>query len=170
MKKVQITVCTLLISLGFIAHANAADWYGLDGYNDELGTYFDKSSVTKSNGSVTLWVKFVWDKKLNKQNGVYSGASKKTYFCATKKSQTLAWSNYGINNEFLASDTKPDGIEAVTPGTIGEEVLTIVCKPSFPNSPSNENGYYKVTDNDIFSDNQAFFDRKRAAKNDPAPK
>ncbi|MES2585669.1 MAG: surface-adhesin E family protein [Pseudomonadota bacterium] len=169
MKKSFILKTVVLAMITYGSVVQAADWYGTNAFSNTAAYYFDRSSVVKSNGNITLWVKTVKDTKSEISHGVYSYASKNTYFCSTKSSQNTFESQYGKNGDFIKSFPEVGPIEPIIPGSVGEDMLKIVCSPNFPNDLSNKN-YYKISDGDIFKDNQSFYDRRRAAQNDPAPK
>lgn len=168
--KITVLKILFLVACGSASYANAADWYGFNNiYTDTEGWYFDKSSIVKGGGNITLWTKMVADKKLQRSNKTYSAAIRRTYFCSEKMTQVLYETDYDLNNNFIESDSTLGKKSSPIPGTIGEDLMIVICTPNFPHEPSSKD-YYRVSSGDIFSDNQAFFDRRRDAKNDPAPK
>lgn len=168
--KTTILKILFLVACGSTSYANAADWYGFNKiYTDTEGWYFDKSSIVKGGGNITLWTKMVVDKKSQRSNKTYSAAIRRTYFCSEKMTQVLFETYYDLNNNFIESDSTPGKKTSPIPDTIGEDLMKVICTPNFPNESSSKD-YYRVSSGDIFSDNQVFFNRRRDEKNDPAPK
>jgi hypothetical protein len=154
----------------FSANVNAATWYGFShAWTDNVSPYFDKDTIIKSNGTITLWIKWVFNPVIKRTDGVYAYAEKVTYICGSKKHQRLFSSEYDSNNEFLRSYPKPRDPEDIIPGSLGEDISKIICTPSFPQLIPNE-AAYKLEGVGVIDDARIFYEKRAAAKNDPAPK
>jgi hypothetical protein len=147
----------------------SATWNSLGtATTDVMIPYFDADTVTRSAGSVTVWVKYIYDTESNQADGIYSYASRTTYFCSTRKSQTLTTSSYDKMGGFLSTDSKARDPVDLAPDTIGELILKSVCSANFPNDKSGK--YYSPSlKNDPKWEAATYFNYQRAKKADPAP-
>ena len=149
----------------FVATASAANWYAFTGNSTNNAYYFfDKDTIVKRPGGITIWIKSVYDVNKNQTDGGYAYANKYSYDCKKRLAQNLTLVKYGKNREHIATYSQASPPAEVVPGSVGEGLLTSVCAPDFPNDKSND--YVKIKDNDIYSLAQYLFD----TSNDPAPK
>lgn len=145
--------------------ASAANWYGFTGTGtNESFYFFDKDTIIKRPGTITIWIKSVDDINKNNANGGYSYSSRYIYDCKKRTSQNLTLVKYGKNQEHMATYNRDAPPAEVIPGSVGEGLWKIVCASDFPNDKSED--YIKIKDNDIYSASQKAFD----TINDPAPK
>ena len=158
----------LLLGVWCIA-ADAATWYYFNGSATQSAVYFfDKDTVTRQGDGVTLWVKYVRDMAgPSDREGSYSTTYRVTYSCSRRTSRITTVSAYDKLGVFLRT-TGPFVEDDVVPESIGEAVLTVACSKNFPNAPSDST--YQAIAVDVFQYAKNYFDYKRAAAADPAPK
>ncbi len=145
--------CSLIIvflaSALFNQSAVASSWYYINVYTDSALYFFDKKTVEKGYGTVTLWVKVVQKNKRD-TDGSWATASRWRINCSKRTIQNLAMSTYDSDGKFIGSFQSSDYESSVTPGSTGYGVYKISCAANFPNDRDNKN-YFPVDDNDIFS-------------------
>jgi hypothetical protein len=169
MKINKFALTAVLISI-FCLNAEASSWFGFThAWNDGTSAYFDKDTIVKVNGNITLWIKWVQDPTSIAKDGVYSYAQKVTYFCKNNQYQNLFESHYNRSNQFIQSFPKAQDVKELIPDSLGDSIRQTVCAPTFPNTIPTD-AAYKVNDNNIIEDARIFYEKRAASKNDPAPK
>lgn len=129
----------VLVVMGFIGSANAANWYVLTTVSGPTNiAFFDFDTIVKSKNTVTIWVKNYF----SPGKGVDWTADKSIYFCKSRTHQLLA-ATLAYPNGHNTSDNKPGKIQEVIPGSHGEALLKIVCSPDFP-SAAGGRGYQSM--------------------------
>ena len=97
-------------------------------------SYFDNDSLQIDKAkNVTIWVK-TFRKRSADQYGVWSTATHWKILCRSKQWQITSMVQYGIDGEVLHSVNTATPPESTVPGTVSEDMLTMVCDPSFPNA------------------------------------
>jgi hypothetical protein len=150
-------------------NANSSNWNAFETqWAGKSIIYFDKDTVVKKNGTVTLWIKlrnnpdFILD-------GYYGYANQTRYFCGKNQSQFISESKYDLAGNYMRTYfASPDVIVPIMPGGQTELLYPIVCDKTFPNNMDNLS-YSKVTrENSTAAVLALYIDRKKN-KADPAP-
>lgn len=167
MLKKVITHALSITSILVSTSVSASAWNFVVSVGDDTTLYFfDADTVQKKGNVSTLWVKSVELDSPDK-HGAWATALRWRIDCSARTIQTLAWSDYDNEGNFLKSNNQPASPRPATPDTVGESILEIACEPNFPRDMSGEK-YFKIVSNDVF---QARDDYVRLrAQNDTAPK
>lgn len=163
-------ITTLIFGSILACNAQAATWYGFAGAGtDKAAYFFDKDTVVKESGSVTIWIKYVKEENSPDKDGSYATSLKFRYDCKRRTSQALIAVTYDKDHNHLKtfSSNPPPSPDEIIPGSVGESMWKIVCDPAFPNQ--KDGAYAKVGDNDVFAAAKRLFILYSDA-NDPAPK
>lgn len=164
MRKAMMGLGLVLGSL-VLGNVQAATWYGFTvtrGAHSII--FFDMDTVTKQPGSVTLWLKTVKSERWPESDGSYSYAGKSVYSCSKRTSTTLVEVSYDKDKQHLKTNSNASKPSDIIPGSLGEDILKVVCASDFPNLKSDN--YAKVGGNDIYAAAKRLMD----AEDDPAPK
>lgn len=125
--------------------AHASNWYFINDRNPEGITFFDKESLTASNGTVTLWVqKIKMDGEIDED---YSSKQKIKIDCKSRSVQLISIVNYNIKGIATYSSNNVGRVREVVPDSTGDYLLKVVCSKNFPNV-KDSNEYFPV-DNPI---------------------
>lgn len=88
--------------------------------------YYDASTVNRNNGSVTVWAK---DQMHDPNAEGYAFVMALDQFdCARRRKRTLQETTYHIDGTAIESILEPGEWEFLIPGTIGDQLATIVCR------------------------------------------
>ena len=130
--------------------------------------FFDRATVLKQGGSVTLWIKYVQNLSKPDTDGSYATAMKEVYVCSKRTNQILSYSTYDKDGQFIKSKQNAGTVTDIAPDTIGEGIFKAVCSSDFPNNKSRKL-YVPATNNDPFKHTADLFEYFRAQKTDLAP-
>lgn len=147
MKNTRILSCFFAVAaMGFTPVVGAATWYYYSVTSNSV-LFFDKDSVIKNAGNVTLWEQSVRLRTAD-EYGDWSGKTRWQINCTAKTVKMLQRVDYGKEGNVTYSSDKPSSPSGVIPETIGEYLVTMACKPNFPNDKSGKS-YEKIPDNDV---------------------
>ena len=136
MKKLLFYLTLITPVLGY-----ASDWYFINDRNPEGVTYFDKESLSISNGEITLWLQKV--KMDNKNDDAYSSKQKTKIVCKSKTIQRVNLVNYNSKGIVTYSSSNIGRVRDVVPDSIGDFLIRIVCGKNFPNEKDSDS-YFPV--------------------------
>lgn len=163
------TLIPLLIASALTSSVHAATWYGFSSVgSDKTAYFFDRDTIVKEPGSVTIWIKYVNEENSPDPDGSYATATKYRYDCKHRTLQALISVTYDKNQNHMRTISNPAKPTEAVPGSIGEAAWKVVCEPTFPNQ--KDAPYAKVGDNDIYSAAKRLFSLYNTLYNDPAPK
>jgi hypothetical protein len=136
---------------------------------DDSYWFFDRATVSKQGGVVTVWIKSVQDLTQPDSDGSYSTAYKNVYVCSKRTFQRLTYSTYDEDGKFISGNSNRGRATDITPDAINEGILEVICTADFPSNKSREL-YYPAINNDPFKHGTGIFMWSRAQKIDLAPK
>ena len=137
--------------------------------DDEAAYFFDENTVVKKNGSAIIWTKLV-QKRNPLTDGSWATASKMQINCTNRTIQSLGFSSYDKSGKFINSHSLTSRELEVTPGSIGDELIRIICRRDFPKSKAGKDAdYTRLENNDIFEMTRKIVDWEDS-KQDKAPK
>jgi hypothetical protein len=161
MKKLFIA----FVGLTFASMASGATWYGFPTVgNGKAAYFFDRETVVKQAGSVTIWVKIVNRDNMPDPDGSYATASKLRFNCGEQTISTITEVAYDQQQNHIRTKSDFAKPAEVVPGSVGDTVNKIICSSGFPSKTSNL--YVRIGDNDIYSAARRFL----GTSNDPAPR
>ncbi len=145
----------------------ASNWHFAWAGNKDTRYFFDAESIERSKDSILVWVKTVQVNQVD-SDGSWATAMRSRFNCSKRTIQILAVSQYDRDGKFLRSSPASSTESAVTPDSMGEAMLKIVCKTNFPNDKSG-NDYLKVEGNDVVQATKIWADMI-SSQTDSAPK
>ena len=158
----RFAMCVLAIGT-VCQSASAATWFYMTPVAEKTTVYFfDSDTVMSSRGKVNVWIKAINDVRATK-SPVYATVAKFGFVCSERTIQ-----------EFQSTDYDQDGAprnptswgwppREVTPDSVGERLLKLVCSPNFPNAPEGAM-YWQVAGNDTKQVAEEFFDGVKKLK------
>ena len=145
--------------------ARSATWYmfGLAG-TDKVIYFFDRDSITKAAGTVTIWTKAIRKKETPDSDGSVSVTYRTKYSCAARTGQMLAMTSNSADGNVVHSSNRAGEVAHIIPGTIGESILAAVCRPGFPAKDGDGDHYFPLAINDPALAAQRVFESVEAPK------
>jgi hypothetical protein len=93
---------------------------------------------------------------------------RREYSCSKRTTRLLSLSTYGKDGEFIRSYPEQKEVSEIVPGTVGEEILKVVCQKDFPTNHS-EKDYAITLGNDPLASTKSYVEWRKS-KQDTAPK
>lgn len=119
----------------------ASDWYFINDRNPSGISFFDKDSLSISNGVVTVWIQRI--RLDDESNDPHTTKQKLKISCKQRTFQILQLANYNNKGMVSGSTSEPGKIRGVVPDSTGDFLLKIMCNRKFANE-SNSDDYFPV--------------------------